>query len=143
MVSGRNRATIFAGCLVAVLMIAAACSDSADDRVATLTDAKPPPPVEATQDAQPEPPPAPGVEPPAAPEVTPAEAPPPAEPEPPSPPPLEGELDAAAVAALVSTIDTAQSGVTSSREQLYLTLTLSFGGQSAGSVSDVRNSWHS
>ena len=49
----------------------------------------------------------------------------------------EGELDAAAVASLVASVDAAQSDITSSREQLYLTMELSFGGQSMGSVSDV------
>ncbi len=124
---------LLAGWLAVVVLVAAACSDSGDDQVATLTDTKPPTPVEVTQDAPQDPPAA--AELPAAPEVTPAEL--PAAPEPEPPPPQEGELDAAAVAALVSTLDAAQSGVTSSREQLYLTLTLSFGGQPAGSVSDV------
>ena len=143
MVGTRGRMRLLAGWLAVVVLVAAACSDSGDDQVATLTDTKPPPPVEATQDAPPDPPP-PAAEPPAAPEVTPAEAPAAPEPEPPPsaepepPPPLpEGELDAAAVAALVSTIDAAQSGVRSSREQVYLTVELNFGGQPAGSVSDV------
>ena len=134
---------LLVGWLAVGLLVASACSDSGDSQVATLTDTKPSAPVEATQDAPPDPPPPPAAEPPAAPEVTPAEA--PAAPEPESPPAAEpgsppfpvGELDAAAVAALVSTIDAAQSGVTSSREQLYLTLQLNFGGQSAGSVSNV------
>ncbi len=131
---------LLVGWLAVGLLVASACSDSDDSQVATLTETKPPAPVEVTQDAPPDPPP-PAAEPPAAPEVTPAEAPTAPEPESPpepEPPPLpQGELDAAAVAALISTIDAAQSGVTSSREQLYLTLQLSFGGQSAGSVSDV------
>ncbi len=131
------------GWSAAVLLVAGACGDSGGERAAVLTEAEAPPPIEAPT----EPPP---VEPPAAQATAPAgppspaepDKPPPAEPAPPlpaepAPPALEGELDTAAVAALVSTIDTAQSGVTSSREQLYLTLTLSFGGQSAGSVSDV------
>ena len=49
----------------------------------------------------------------------------------------EGELDAAAVADLVASVEVAQSGVTSSLEQVYLTMELSLGGQSMGSVSDV------
>ena len=127
---------LLAGWLAVVVLVAVACSDPDDSQVATVTETKPPAPVEVTQDAPPDPPPPPVAEPPAAPEVTPAEA--PAAPEPESPPPaLEGELDAAAVTALISTIDAAQSGVTSSREQLYLTLQLNFGGQSAGSVSNV------
>ena len=126
---------LLVGWLAVGLLVASACSDPDESQVATLTDTKPPAPVEATQDAPPDPPPPPAAEPPAAPEVTPAEA--PAAPEPEPPPLPVGELDAAAVAALVSTIDAAQSGVTSSREQLYLTLQLNFGGQSAGSVSNV------
>ena len=141
MVNTEMKMKLLVGWLAVGLLVASACSDPDDSQVATLTETKPPAPVEATQDAPPDPPPPPAAEPPAAPEVTPAEA--PAAPEPesppePEPPPLpQGELDAAAVAALISTIDAAQSGVTSSREQLYLTLQLSFGGQSAGSVSDV------
>ena len=140
MVNTEMKMKLLVGWLVVGLLVASACSDSDDSQVATLTETKPPAPVEVTQDAPPDPPP-PAAEPPAAPEVTPAEAPTAPEPESPpepEPPPLpQGELDAAAVAALISTIDAAQSGVTSSREQLYLTLQLSFGGQSAGSVSDV------
>ena len=141
MVGTRGRMRLLAGWLAVVVLVAAACSDPDDSQVATLTETKPPAPVEVTPDAPPDPRPPPAAEPPAAPEVTPAEAPAAPEPESPSepePPPLpQGELDAAAVAALVSTIDAAQSGVTSSREQLYLTLQLNFGGQSAGSVSNV------
>ena len=140
MVNTEMKMKLLVGWLVVGLLVASACSDPDDSQVATLTETKPPAPVEVTQDAPPDPPP-PAAEPPAAPEVTPAEAPTAPEPESPpepEPPPLpQGELDAAAVAALISTIDAAQSGVTSSREQLYLTLQLSFGGQSAGSVSDV------
>lgn len=144
-VSRGCRATTFAGCLVAVLMIAAACSDDGESQVATLTDTRPPPPIETTESAPPpaaessppaEPPP-PAESPPEAP--PPAAAPPAAEP-PPEPSPLllpEGDLDGAAVAALVAAADAAQSGVTSSREQLYLTMELSFGGQSMASVSDI------
>ena len=134
---------LLVGWLAVGLLVASACSDPDDSQVATRTETKPPAPVEATQDAPADPPPAPATEPPGAPEVTPAEAPAapepdsPAAPEPDSPPLPQGELDAAAVAALISTIDAAQLGVTSSREQLYLILELSFGGQSAGSVSNV------
>ncbi|MDE0654176.1 MAG: hypothetical protein OXI26_11040 [bacterium] len=143
--SRRDRAPIFAGCLVAVLMIAAACSDDGESQVATLTDTKPPPPVETTETvsppaAEPSPP----AEPPpsadgTSPDESPAEAPPPADAPPaaePQPMP-DGDLDGAAVAALVAAADAAQSGVTSSREQLYLTMELSFGGQSMASVSDI------
>ena len=136
MVGTRGRMRLLAGWLAVVVLVAVACSDPDDSQVATVTETKPPAPVEVTQDAPPDPPPPPVAEPPAAPEVTPAEPPVAPEPEPP-PPALEGELDAAAVTALISTIDAAQSGVTSSREQLYLTLQLNFGGQSAGSVSNV------
>ena len=49
----------------------------------------------------------------------------------------QGDLDAAAVASLVASVDAAQSSVTSSQEQLYLSMEFRFGGQSMGSVSDV------
>ena len=132
-----RRARFVAGCLVVVLLVAGACSGSDNSQVATLTETKPPPPVE-TIDAVPlEPPlaePSPPPEPAPA-EVTPPEPPP--EPEPPAEVPVvEGVLDMATAAALISAVPT-QSEVTSSRVQMYLTLQLSFDGQSAGSVSDV------
>ena len=148
MVSSRNRVVTFAGCMAAVLMIAAACGDSGDDQSAVLTEDRPPPPATEPADemlpAEPSAPPAAPAEVPAAPAAAPAApAAPPAEaadpPADPAPPPaaVEGALDASAVAALVAAADAAQSGVTSSREQLYLTMELAFGGQSMASVSDV------
>ncbi len=132
--------------LVVILLVAGACGGSDDGAVATLSDTKPPPPVtEASEPAPPEPPPQPPAQTPAPPSEP---AQPPAEPpaaatdvSPPEPPAVEpvaeGELDAATVAALVSAIESAQSGVTSSQLQVYLSLRLSFDGQSAGDVSDV------
>ena len=126
------------------LLVAGACSDPDDSQAATLTETKPPPPATElaaeTTVAEPSPPaPADPTEPPAAP-VEPSV--PPAEPVEPSaatdaPAVPEGELDAAAVSALVSAIEAAQSGVTSSRAQVYLTIQLSFEGQSVGAVSHV------
>lgn len=148
MVSGGRRigrgTKLLASCLVVGLLVAGACGDATDDEVATLSETKLPPPVETAEPPPPAPAPVPPE--PAPSEPPPAEAPQPAdatateEPPPPEPSPAplpEGELDAAAVAALVASVDAAQSGVTSSLEQLYLTMELSFGGQSMGSVSDV------
>lgn len=126
-----RRARFVAGCLVVILLAAGACSGSDNSQVATLTETKPPPPVDTTQVVPPEPPPAEPSPPPA--EVTPPEPPP--EPEPP-PSVAEGVLDMDTAAALISAVPT-QLEVTSSRVQMYLTLQLSFDGQSAGSVSDV------
>ena len=142
-----RRARFVAGCLVVLLLVAGACGGSDDSQVATLTETKPPPPAE-TVDAVPSEPapaePSPPQEPapaevtppePAPAEVTPPEPPP--EPEPPAEAPVaEGVLDMDTAAALISAVPT-QSEVTSSRMQMYLTLQLSFDGQSAGSVSDV------
>ena len=138
-----RRARFVAGCLVVVLLVAGACSGSDNSQVATLTETKPPPPVETIDAVPPEPAPAevpapaePSPPPEPAPaEVTPPEPPP--EPEPPAEAPVaEGVLDMDTAAALISAVPT-QSEVTSSRVQMYLTLQLSFDGQSAGSVSDV------
>ena len=148
MVSGGRRigrgTKLLASCLVVGLLVAGACGDATDDEVATLSETKPPAPVETAEPPPPAPAPVPPE--PAPSEPPPAEAPQPAdatateEPPPPEPSPAslpEGELDAAAVAALVASVDAAQSGVTSSLEQLYLTMELSSGGQSMGSVSAV------
>ena len=144
MVHTTMRAKLLVGSLAVVMLIAATCTDSADNQVATPTDTKPLPPAtdpagEMTpaepSPAQPAEPPTAPVEPAAPPAAAPTEPPPPADP--PPPPVPQGELDAAAVAALVASVDAAQSGVTSSREQLYLTMELAFGGQSMGSVGDV------
>ena len=155
-VSIGQKARFVASSLAMVFLVAGACSGSDNSEAATLTETKPPPPAETTQVVPPEPapaevtPPEPApAEPSPPPEPAPAEPSPPPEPAPaevtpPEPPPgpeqapvAEGELDAAAVAALVSAVAAAQSGVTSSRIQTYVSLQLSFDGQSAGSVSDV------
>ena len=142
MVSRRNRATFLAGCLMAVLMIAGACSDPGDDQVATLTEDRPPPPAtepaEEMTPAEP-PPPAASTEPSAAPAEPPAEPPPaPAEPAPPAPAAaMEGPLDGATAVAVVSALGESQRAVTSSRVQVYLSMNLSIDGVSAGSISDI------
>lgn len=146
MVGSRNRAPIFAGCLLAVLMIAAACSDSGDGQVAVLTEDRPPPPAtepaEEMLPAEPSAPPAAPAEAPAAPAEAPAAPPaeatePPAEPAPAPPAAVEGELDAATAAAVVAALGESQRAVTSNRVQVYLTMKLNVDGQSAGSASDI------
>ncbi len=146
MVGSRNRATIFAGCLLAVLMIAAACSDSGDGQVAVLTEDRPPPPAtepaEEMLPAEPSAPPAAPTEAPAAPAEAPAAPPaeatePPAEPAPAPPAAVEGELDAATASAVVAALGESQRAVTSNRVQVYLSMQLSIDGMLAGSVSDV------
>ena len=145
---------LLAGWLAVVVLVAAACGDSGDDQVATLGDAKPPPPVEATQDAPAEPPPAAAAteppaaptEPPAAPTEPPAaptEPPaaptePPAEPAPPAPAAaMEGPLDGVTAVAVVSALGESQRAVTSSRVQMYLSMNLSIDGVSAAAISDI------
>ena len=143
--SSRSRAISFAGCLVAVLMVAAACGDSGDDQVATLTEDRPAPPAtepaEEMLPAEPSAPPAAPAEAPAAPPEAPATPPaedsePPAEPAPP-PAAVEGALDSATAAALVSALSESQRAATSARVQVYLSMQLSIDGVSAGSVSNV------
>lgn len=134
--SGRGRG-LLASCLVAGLLFAGACRDGADDQVATLSETRPPAPVETAEAPAPAPPEPPPVESPQPADATPSEESPPPEPPPPLPPLPEGDLDDAAVAALAASVEAAQSGVTSSLEQVYLTMQLSFAGQSMGSVSDV------
>ena len=146
MVSRGSTWKLAAGCLVVGLLVAGACSDGGGSGVATLAEPTPPPVAETTAAREPAPPaeqppaePAPPAEPPAASpqpaEAATAPAPPPPEQSPaPSP---EGELDAAAVAELVASVEAAQAGVVSVREQLYLSLQLRLGGQPMGSIDDV------
>ncbi len=140
----------FGGCLVAVLMVAAACGDSGDDQVAILTEDRPPPPVTESADdmmeaESPAPPtestePAPAPPEPAAPpaESTPETSEPVPEPAPPAPAAaVEGPLDGTTAAAVISTLSESQQAVTSSRVQVYLSMQLSIDGVSAGSLSNV------
>ncbi len=145
MVSSRSSLRLLVGCLIVGLLIAGACSDSEESQVATLTDTRPPPPVETVEAAPSEPPAAesppaeePSGEPPAAaPRPADTAAPPEPPPEPSSAPVPTGDLDAAAIGAVVAAADAAQPGVTSSSEQLYLTMEVSLGGQSMGSLSEI------
>ena len=144
---------------LAVVLVAGACGASGGDGVATPADTSAPPP--ATEAV---PPPAEPPTPEPAPEPAPAE---PAAPDPPPPPPPEpaeqseepgqepeepgeqpeepgepagvatGPLDEAAVVELLSAIAAAEAGVTSSLVEMYLSLSLSMDGESAGAASDL------
>ena len=143
MVSRRNRAITFAGCLAAVLAMTAACGGSGDDQVAVLTEDRPAPPATEPADemvpAEPSAPPAAATEAPAAPVAPPVEASEtPADPPPPPPPAaIEGALDGGTASAVVAALGESQRAVTSTWVQVYLSMQLSIDGVSAGSVSDV------
>lgn len=153
MLSGRNRATIYAGSLMAVLMIAGACGDGG--RVETGGGSPPPAPAAAPE---PQPPPAETSEEPRFVEVAPAPEPAPPEVTPPEPAPpaaeaelfdggVEGDLpagsepaaglDEAAVAEVIAGVLEAQSGVTSTSQQVYLTFRVRFEGEPDVDVDDV------
>ena len=139
----RSRNIITAGCLAAVL-VAAACSDSGDDQVATLTDSGPPP-AEASESPPPqaEPAPAPAPVETAPDPVEPAPPAAPVEPAPaavePAPPPAAspGPVSASQVADLVAAARAAQEPVTSVEYQVYLTVDINIGGVQEGSISEA------
>ena len=103
--------------LAAGLLVAAACGDSGEE--ATLTDTKPPAPTDTTEVAA---------------DTMEAEEPAPAAPAP--PPALEGVVAPESLAGLVQAL-AAQSGVTSSLEQVYVSVQVDFDGMAAGSVGNV------
>lgn len=144
--------TRLAATALVVVLVAGACGASDGDGVATPADTSAPPP--ATEPAPVvEPAPAPSEQPPEPPPTEPAAEPAPTEPaapEPPPPPAAEqpeepaepagvatGPLDEAAVAELFSAIAAAEAGVTSSLVEMYLSLSLSMDGESAGGASDL------
>lgn len=101
------------GWFAVALLVAGACGEP--DEVATLTDTRPPAPIQPAGEMEPE----------MQPEPEPAPQP---QPQPP-PAPLEGDLGREAAAAVVAALSEAQRAVTSSRVQVHVSNEMSFDGE--------------